>query len=115
MIAQIDARLFRAAVEQAQANVLAARVNTRKLRAQLVDATRSAARNRELLTQNLLARATVDASDTAAEVAAAQVEQALASEAQAQAALDSAKLNLQYTTIRSPIHGTVITRNVDVG
>jgi HlyD family secretion protein len=115
MVAQIDPRLFRAAVEQAEANVLAARANTHKLTAQLVDAKRTAARNRELFAQALLAKATVDASDTAVEVAAAAVEQARAAEAQARAALSTARVNLVYTTIRSPIHGTVITRNVDVG
>lgn len=115
MVAQIDARLFRAAVEQAQANLLAARANIHKARAQLVDARRTAARNHELANQQLLAQATVDASDTAAEVAQAQLEQALAAEAQTQAALDTAKVNLHYTTVTSPIEGIVITRNVDVG
>jgi HlyD family secretion protein len=115
MIAQIDPRLFRAALEQVRANLLSARANTHKLTAQLVDAKRTAKRNQELFAQSLLARATVETSDTAAEVAAALVEQAIAAEAQAQAALDTARLNLTYATIRSPIHGTVITRNVDVG
>jgi HlyD family secretion protein len=115
MIAQIDPRPFRAAVAQAEANVQAARANTHHMRAALVDARRIAARNRELFAQNLLAKAVVDTSDTTAEVAATQVEQAVAAEAQARAALDGAKLNLEYSTIRSPIHGTVITRNVDIG
>ena len=115
MIAQIDPRLFNAAVELAQANVLTARATTHKTKAQLVDAKRTAARNHQLFDQNLLAKATVDTSDTAAETAAADVEAALAAEAQAQAALDSARLNLIYSTIRSPIRGTVITRNIDVG
>jgi HlyD family secretion protein len=39
----------------------------------------------------------------------------VAAEAQTQAALDTATVNLRYTTIASPIAGTVITRNVDVG
>lgn len=115
MIAQIDPRLFQAAVEQAQANLLAARANTHKMRAQLDDAKRITARNHVLMDQHLIAGATVDTSDANAEVGVAQVEQAVAAEAQARAALDSAKQNLAYTTIRSPIRGTVITRNVDVG
>jgi HlyD family secretion protein len=115
MIAQIDPRLFEAQVAQARANLLAARASTHKLRAQLADAGRQAARNRELFAQSLIAKATVDTTDTAVEVAAASVEQAVATCAQAQAALDTARLNLTYTTIRSPIRGTVITRNVDVG
>ena len=72
-------------------------------------------RNRQLAAQQLIAQATVEASDTAAVVDQAQLEQSIAAEAQAQAALDTATLNLHYTTITSPIAGTVITRNIDVG
>lgn len=115
MIAQIDPRLFRAAVQQARANLMAAHANTHRMRASLEDTRRIAARDRALLDQNLVSKATVDTAETAAEVATAQVEQASAAETQARAALDSAQLNLEYTTIRSPIHGTVITRNVDIG
>jgi HlyD family secretion protein len=115
MIAQIDPRLFRAAVAQARANLVAAHANVHRMRAQLTDAERTATRNHELYTQNLLAKATADTSATAAEVARAAVEQAVAAEVQARAALDTATLNLEFSTIRSPIHGTVITRNVDVG
>lgn len=115
MIAQIDPRLFRAAVAQARANLQAARANTHKVRAQLVDSKRQLARSRDLFGQQLIAKATLDTSETSAEVAAALVEQAVAAEAQANAALESASLNLAFTTIRSPIHGTVIARNVDVG
>lgn len=115
MIAQIDPRPFRAAVEQAEANLLAARASTHRLQAQLADANRQLARNRELFAQQLIAKATVETGETSQEVATAQVEQARAAEAQARAALDSARLSLAFTTIRSPIRGTVITRNVDVG
>ncbi len=34
---------------------------------------------------------------------------------QAKAALEMAETNLRYATIRSPVNGTVISRNVDVG
>jgi HlyD family secretion protein len=115
MVAQIDPRLFQAAVQQAKANLLAAQANVHKARAQLVLDKRTAVRNRDLRAQQLIAQATVDASDTAAEVDQALVEQAIAAEAQARAALDTATANLNYTTIRSPIAGTVITRNIDVG
>jgi HlyD family secretion protein len=115
MIAQIDPRMFRAAVAQARANVLSAQANTHRLRAQQEDAKRIAVRNRGLYEQSLLAKATVDTSESSAEAAAAAVEQAVAAEAQARAELQTAQLDLEYSTIRSPIHGTVITRNVDVG
>ena len=115
MVAQIDARLFRAAVAQAKANLQVARANVHKAQAQLELDRRTAARNRELARQQLRAQATVDASETAVTVDQAQVEVAAGVVAQALAALDTATVNLKYTTIASPIAGTVITRNVDVG
>ena len=45
----------------------------------------------------------------------AQVVQAKAQVAQAKAALDNAEENLRYATITSPIAGTVLSRDVEVG
>ena len=115
IVAQIDPRLFQAAVNQASANLLLAQANTRKARASAVDARAIANRNRALAAQQLIAQQTADTSEANALVAEAAVQAASASEAQAHAALDSATLNLSFTKIVSPIHGTVITRNVDVG
>jgi HlyD family secretion protein len=47
--------------------------------------------------------------------AVANVTQAEAQVSQKEAALTVAKINLNYTVIRSPIDGTVVARNVDVG
>jgi HlyD family secretion protein len=48
-------------------------------------------------------------------LAEAQQAAALAQVAQTQAALQAAELDLAHTTIRSPVNGIVISRNVDVG
>ena len=45
----------------------------------------------------------------------AQLEQAKAQVEQAQAAFNQAQVNLDYTTIISPVDGVVVSRNVDVG
>ncbi len=95
--------------------MLAARANTHKVKAQLEDAARQASRSRTLAVQKLIAAQDNDTAQTNADVAKAQVEAAIASEAQANAALESARLSLGFTNITSPIRGTVITRNVDVG
>jgi HlyD family secretion protein len=47
--------------------------------------------------------------------AEAQVQQAEAQVRQAEAALNLAEINLSHTTIRSPIDGVVVSRDVDVG
>jgi HlyD family secretion protein len=115
VIAQIDPRLLQAAVSQARANLLVAQANTRKARATAADARQLARRNQELAAQHLIAQQTADTAEANAQVAEAAVEAARAAEVQARAALDSATLNLSFTRIVSPIRGTVITRNVDVG
>lgn len=115
VIAQIDPRLFEAAVAQARANLALAQANTRKAQASAADARAIANRNRELVAQHLIAQQTADTAEASARVAESTVEASRATEAQARAALDTAQLNLSFTRIVSPIHGTVITRNVDVG
>jgi HlyD family secretion protein len=49
------------------------------------------------------------------EVAKAQIESAAAQVERDKAALKMVETNLRYTTIRSPVNGIVISRNVDVG
>lgn len=115
MMAQIDPRLFKAAVLQGEANLRAARANVMQIRAQLANARKQASRNRSLFEQKFVAQQDVDATETAAEANQAQLEAAEAAAAQAAAALTTAQANLAYTTIRSPVKGIVITRNIDVG
>ena len=115
LLAQIDPRPFQASVEQAAANVGVARANTAKAQAAYADLRRIADRNHQLAQQKLIAQQTADTAEANARVAEAAVKAARATEIQASAALDSARLNLSFTKIVSPIRGTVITRNVDVG
>lgn len=143
VIAQIDPAIFEAQVEQgranvlnAQANLLSAQANLKNAQANLekaeiavIDAKRTLDRNKELLEKKVIAQATLDTAqtnyDTAIaqrevvkaqfESARAQVESSKAQVEQAKAALKVAETNLRYTTIRSPVSGTVISRNVDVG
>jgi HlyD family secretion protein len=143
VIAQIDPAIFEAQVEQGKANVLNAQANLLNAQANLenakanltkadvavLDAKRTVDRNRPLVEKKVIAQATMDTAqtnyDTAVaqrDVAKAQVESAKsqiesfkAQVEQARAGLRVAETNLRYTTIRSPVNGTVISRNVDVG
>src|ERR1700690_4543525 len=56
MMAQIDPRLFKAAVQQATANALAAKATVQQIRAQLTNARKQAERNRSLLAKQLVAQ-----------------------------------------------------------
>ncbi len=129
VIALIDPALFEGAVLQAsadldsaKANVIAARANLEKTKASLVQTKADFDRANQLTAQNILSKQQLDLakanydSMTASEGAAvATVTQSEAQMSQKAAALRVAQTNLHYTVIRSPIDGTVVARNVDVG
>jgi HlyD family secretion protein len=115
VVATIEPSFFRAAAQQARATYAAARAAVDKAKAQAVEAERTYARSQKLLHEGLASQADVDVAEGNALAARADVAAQEASVLQARAALDQAMLNLGYTTIVSPIDGTVISRNVDVG
>jgi HlyD family secretion protein len=115
LIAKIDPQLFQATVEQARANLAAAQGNLAKAKAQAVDAQRQADRSRALAEKKLIAPADADTAVSNADALVAGVAAAEGQVAQARAALNSAEVNLAYTSILSPTDGVVISRNVDVG
>ncbi len=115
LIAKIDPALFQAAYEQAKANEIAAKGNLVKAQAQAADAERQYQRNKELAAEKLVDQADLDTAMANADAARAQVEANKGALAQAEAALNQARINLAYTDIFSPTDGTVISRSVDVG
>jgi HlyD family secretion protein len=129
VIAQIEPSLFQGAVLQAKANLADAQANLVAAKANLVKAQAAAAqtktdygRNQALADAGVitaqaldLAKAAMQTNDAAVGAAQAQVTQAAAQVQQQSATLTVAETNLGYTTIRSPIDGTVIARSVDVG
>jgi len=129
IIALIDPALFEGAVLQAsadldsaKANVAAARANLEKARASLVQTKADFDRANQLTAQNIiskqqldLAQANYDSMAASVGAAVATVTQTEAQMNQKAAALRVAQTNLHYTVIRSPIDGTVVARNVDVG
>src|SRR5215470_2876898 len=129
IVALIDPALFKGAVEQAtadlanaKANLVAARANLARAKAALVlarsnyERTVGLAKNGVLSQQQLdLVKADYDSAEAAVGGAQANVTQADAQVSQKEAALRVGQTNLNYTVIRSPIDGTVVARNVDVG
>jgi len=114
-IALIDPALFISAVEQARGNALNAEANLAKARITLADAKRTLERYRQLLEQGIVAQSDLDTNQTAYDSARAGVKAAEAQLIQNRGALKQAQTNLTYTTIRSPVDGIVVSRNVDVG
>lgn len=115
LIAEIDPATFEAQLDQSAANLLNAKANLDKAEATLADARRTFNRNNELFSKGYIARNDLDLSETSVETAAAGVSSAKALVSQSQAALRVTETNLRYTKIISPVDGTVISRNVDVG
>jgi HlyD family secretion protein len=114
-IAQIDPALFNSAVQQARGNALSAEANLAKARVAVADAKRTFGRNRELLKEGIIAQSDMDAAQTAHDSALAGVKAAEAAVMQTRGALKQAETNLNYSTIRSPVDGIVVSRSVDVG
>jgi HlyD family secretion protein len=115
LLAKIDPQLFQAAVAQAHANLQAARGMLVKAKANAANADIQYKRGQALFTQALLAAQDLDTARAADQSAHADVSATAGQAAQAEAALHQAQVNLGYTDIISPVDGTVISRNVDVG
>ena len=115
VVAQIDPALFQAQVEQARAKVANDEANVEKARVQLADAERTLRRMTDLRNQNLISQSDQDTAQTARDSAVASLKSAQTQVDQDRASLRLAETNLRYTTIQSPVDGTVISRNVDVG
>jgi HlyD family secretion protein len=114
-IAQIDPALFNAQVEQTHGNYLSAQASLLKVKADLTDAKRNLERYRQLLKDGIVSQSDFDTADNRYEQAAATVKAAEGSVAQTRGAYSQAETNLRYSTIRSPVDGIVVSRNVDVG
>ncbi len=115
VIARLDPRLFDAALEQATANRQAAQGTLEQSQAKKVHAERELERAKALAAKKLIAPAELDARAADAAAATAGVAASVGDLAQARAEQHQAAVNLGYATILSPISGTVISRNVDVG
>jgi HlyD family secretion protein len=133
----------RADVENARAALAQGKAQTAKADAAQADSKRIFERNAELFRRQLIAQADRDTAQANYEQAVAQSEAARASERALAAAIDSslaqlrvqeaalksaraqvdqktaalaqAQTNLNYTTIRAPVDGVVVSRAVDVG
>jgi HlyD family secretion protein len=129
IVALIDPALFKGALDQAiadldtaRANVAASKENVVKAEANLLQAKADFERAEALNEKHYVAAQTLDQSRAAYDGAKASlgaskaaVVQADAQVRQKQAAVAVAKTNLEYTIIRSPIDGTIVARNVNMG
>lgn len=115
IVATIDPEPFRARRDQAVSNLEMAKANLSRARTEQIQRRRELDRTKSLLAQQFVSQNDVDVAVTNAQGADAQVNVATAQVKQAEASLNAAELELRYTTIRSPVNGVVVARNVEVG
>jgi HlyD family secretion protein len=115
VVAVIDPEPFRARREQAASNLEMARANVARAKNDQAQRQRELARAKSLAVQQFVSQNDVDMAVTNSQGADAQVNVSIAQMKQAEAALNAAELDLKYTTIRSPVNGIVVARNVEVG
>lgn len=115
LCAKIDPRPYQSAVAQAVAALDTARAQVDKDRANLQYARVIDARNAGLLQRGIVSQETADTSQNALRQAQAQLALDQATVVQRAAQLEAARINLGYTSIVSPVDGTVVSRNVTQG
>jgi HlyD family secretion protein len=115
LCAKIDPRPYQVAVDQAKANLAIARAQLLKDQAALTYAKVNYERNLDLRKRGLISPDTLDSFKSVYNQAEAQIKLDEATIQQREAALGAAQVNLDYTNIVSPVDGTVVSRNVNVG
>jgi len=115
VIARLEHQDVAAQVQQAEAGVRVARGQKEQAQAELRDAAQAAARARDLFARNFIAESARDTAVARHDKARAAVSAANGSLAAAEAALRSAQVVLDYTAIRAPFDGVVLTKHANVG
>ncbi|WP_246703423.1 efflux RND transporter periplasmic adaptor subunit [Rhizobium sp. P28RR-XV] len=113
--ATIDARPYQTIVDQDNADLFVAMAQLRKDQANVTYTQLSYQRNLRLKDTDAVSQDTVDVARNLVDQAAAQVGVDQATIEQRKAALSAARINLDYTNIKSPVDGVVVSRNVTQG
>ncbi|HLH04758.1 MAG TPA: MdtA/MuxA family multidrug efflux RND transporter periplasmic adaptor subunit [Bryobacteraceae bacterium] len=115
VLAEIDPRPYQVALAQAEGSLAQAKGTLAKDQAALKDAQVNAVRDQELFKESIIAKQQLDTQVATVGQAQGQIEADKASIEAAQAAIDTAKLNLTYTKITAPLSGRIGLRQVDSG
>jgi len=115
LIAKIDPRPYAAQVNLSKASLANARAQLVKDQANLAYQKITYQRDQALRAQDVISQDQLDSQFNTYNQAVAQITLDQAAIQQQQASLQAAELNLFYTNIISPVDGTVVSRNVDVG
>ena len=115
LCARIDPRPYQISVDQARANLAVAHAQLAKDVANQTYANAAYQRAQSLFPRQAVSQDALEAARNVSEQAQAQADLDRATIAQREAELHAAEVNLDYTDIRSPVDGTVVSRNVEMG
>ena len=115
VIARLENKDMLANVNQAQANVRGAQAKREQAQAEFKDAQAAFDRAKDLLAKNFIAPSAFDTAQTRRDKAHAAVSAASADVAMAQAGERGQQVAYDYTLIRAPFDGVVLTKHANVG
>ncbi|SIS80612.1 efflux RND transporter periplasmic adaptor subunit [Neptunomonas antarctica] len=115
LIAQIDNLTQQNALKEAEASLKSINAEYRAKQAQIKVATSEFSRKKALLVSRATSQSEYDTAESLLAVYQAELDQLSAEKEKSIISVDNAKLNLGYTTIASPIDGTVIYVSVEEG
>ncbi|MBQ8476086.1 efflux RND transporter periplasmic adaptor subunit [bacterium] len=115
LLAELDPSLFQANVDQSEAKLRNAKAAYSKAQSTLTYKKNNYQRYKHLFEKNYVSRDDVELAQSNYLQAQAELDAARAEVSAAQASLNNNLTNLGYSKITSPVDGTVISREVDVG
>lgn len=115
LLAELDPSLFQAAVDQSEAKLRNAQAAYSKANSTLAYKKNNYQRYKNLYAKNYVSKDDVELAQSNYLQAKAEVEAAKAEMSASKASLENNLTNLRYSKITSPVDGTVISREVDVG
>jgi RND family efflux transporter MFP subunit len=115
VLAELDNRDVIATMNQAAANIAVARTRLQAAEAERKDATRAFRRAEQLVRKRFVSQELYDAALARHDKAIAAVDSAKADIRAAEAAYRGAQVAVEYTLIRAPFDGVILSKNADVG
>ncbi len=115
VIAELDQSQFLTRVKQNEANYQSAEASLKKTKVTLDNTKKKYDRAMNLFEKDLISFEEKEAIETQYYSAMADIQSSEARLEQAESQLDSSKVDLTYTIIKSPIDGVVINRRVNIG
>ena len=115
VVARLENQDVTAAMEQAEANVGVAKASLKQAQAELKEAALALKRTKKLIKRKFVSEEIHDAAVARYDKAAAAVDSAKAAIIAAKAAYNSAKIAVEYTLIRAPFDGVILSKHADIG